>query len=164
MTREDAKERAAADRIRARREALKLSQGQLAARAAVHQSQVSRAEGRGDPPSEAARAKILAALAAIETSGATPATDAVMARAGTSGTVLEVSVGEAFDPGRHLLRDAVAVMREFERVALPQMSAQELRQLCAQWLDAAARLRAEGTPVTSHAIVAAVSLQALRPH
>lgn len=78
--------------------------------------------------------------------------------------MLEIALGEAFRAERHLLRDAVAVLREFERVALPQITAQELRQLCGQWLDAAAKLRAEGTPVTAQSIVAMLSVQALRPH
>ena len=149
------------DRVRQRRDALGLSQKALAN---VHQSQVSRAEGRGDPPSDAARAKILAALAALETSGVPDATETPMGKAGGSATLLEIALGEAFRAERHLLRDAVAVLREFERVALPQITAQELRQLCGQWLDAAAKLRAEGTPVTAQSIVAMLSVQALRPH
>jgi transcriptional regulator with XRE-family HTH domain len=151
-------------RVRERRDKLKLSQKQLAALAGVHQSQVSRAEGAGEPPSDVSLAKIAAALAAVETSGGTAATGLAVARAGSMGTVLEVALGEAFDPARHLLRDAVAVQREFETVALPQMTVQELQQLCGQWLDAAARLRADGTPITAQAIVAFVSVQALRPH
>lgn len=152
------------DRVRQRRDALGLSQKALATLANVHQSQVSRAEGRGDPPSDAARAKILAALAALETSGVPDATETPMGKAGGSATLLEIALGEAFRAERHLLRDAVAVLREFERVALPQITAQELRQLCGQWLDAAAKLRAEGTPVTAQSIVALLSVQALRPH
>lgn len=154
------------ERVRERRDALKLSQKELAALANVHQSQVSRTEGAGDPPSETARAKILAALAIAETSGPPPATDAsgTVGRAGLAGTVLEIALGNAFSPERHLLRDAHAVQKEFERVALPQMTAQELRALASQWLDAAARLRMSGTPITATAILAQLQLQALRPH
>lgn len=156
------------DRIRERREKLGLTQGELASLAAVHQSQVSNAEG-GKHISAAARSKILAALSVAETRPTSNETDDAgipenMGTVGKFASMLEVSLGAAFDHHQHLLRDAIAVQRAFENIALPAMSALELQALCRQWLDAAAQLRASGTPVTAQAIVATVTISSMRTH
>jgi len=156
------------ERIRQRRDALKLSQEELAAYAGVDQSQISRAESPKRPPvSRQMLDRILTALDALESSGGDAATAGTMgtaAKSNSSGTVLEMAIGRAFAHEKHLLRDAVAVQREFQHIALPQMTAQELQHLCGRWLDAAARLRTEGTPVTSEAISAVLSVDAMRSH
>lgn len=157
------------DRIRERRDALKMSQEELAAHAGVDQSQISRAESPRRPPiSRRMLNRILTALETLETSDGAAATAAgtmgTAAKSASSGTVLEMAIGRAFSHEKHLLRDAVAVHREFQHIVLPQMSAQELQTLCGHWLDAAARLRHEGTPVTSEAISAVVSVEAMRSH
>lgn len=87
-----------------------------------------------------------------------------MGTLGRSGSLLEIALGHAFDPQHHLLRDAAAVQRAFESIALPQFTATELQGLARQWLDAAAELRGNGTPVTSQAIVATVAVRAMRTH
>ncbi len=156
------------ERIRERRDALKISQEELAAYARVDQSQISRAEGgKGAPVSKRMLAKILTALSTLETSGIPAATKTqagemgTAAKSGGAGTVLEMALGRAFLADKHLLRDAVAVQREFQHIALPQMTAAELQLLCGRWL---ARLRNEGTPVTSEAISAVLSVEAMRAH
>ena len=107
------------ERIRERRDALKLSQEELAAYAGVDQSQISRAEGRKSTPiSPRMLAKILNALDTLETSGVPAATKTqagemgTAAKSGGSGTVLEMAIGRAFLWEKHLLRDAVAVQRD----------------------------------------------------
>lgn len=149
--------------LRERREALKLTQAELAALAGVKQSQVSAAESAAYV-SKPARAKILSALTVAESSKTelkTPVQEDIKRSVGTLGTtvsLLETAIGRAFDANHHLIRDANAVMAAFGTIALPQMSARDLERLCRQWLDAAARLRADGVPVTSQAIVAHVAL------
>jgi len=157
--------------LRERREALKLTQAELAALASVKQSQVSAAESAAYV-SKPAHAKILSALTAAESARGessktelknTPSED-IKRSVGTLGTtvsLLETAIGRAFDADHHLIRDANAVMAAFGTIALPQMSARDLERLCRQWLDAAARLRADGVPVTPQAIVAHVALHAV---
>lgn len=163
------------DRVRERREALKLTQAELATLAGVKQSQVSAAESTNAHVSRPARAKILAALTAAESAkGESSKTElknvadrdikAGVATLGTTVSLLETAVGRAFDSDQHLIRDANAVLSAFGAIALPQMSTRDLVKLCRQWLDAAAALRGDGVPVTSQALVAHVALRNLNTH
>jgi transcriptional regulator with XRE-family HTH domain len=159
------------DKVKERRNKLDITQKALATLADVEQSQVSDLElGKRIP--DGAKARILAALKAIETSpemakgakgeGAAGDKPGMGTLARSSGSVLEISVGAAFDAQKHLIRDANAVLAAFSSVPLPQLSSAELRSLCAQWLDSAAQLRADGVPATVQAIVALVETRRMR--
>lgn len=129
--------------FRRRREALGLSQAELALRAGVSQSWVSKLESGRAIGSETLR-RIEAALA--DGPDVEPTGSHEVAREPPEQLVRALNA--AFDGRFHHFGDAAAIADAFRGVALPELQPEELRARARVLLDAAAALRADGRPVT----------------
>lgn len=129
--------------FRKRREALGLSQAELALRAGVSQSWVSKLESGRAIGSETLR-RIEAVLA--DGPDAEPTGTHDVAR--DAPPELVRALNTAFDGRVHHFGDAAAIAEAFRGVSLPALPDAELQDRARVLLDAAAALRAEGRPVT----------------
>lgn len=160
------------ERLREARLARRLSQGGLAEKVGTTQATISRLE-RGETKDADAptRKKLVAVLGVPEEElfddGPEPAgipAPPAPAAARRELTVerdpvspvpvpedaskLERAVGAAFDPARHLLRDALAVLEALRTVHRLEATESDIVAAARTWLDAAAAMRREGQEVT----------------
>ena len=150
-------------KIRERRKLLGWTQESLAERAGLSQSLVSDAEnGRA---TEATLGALNAALKnqgseTVQASDPSPSPPIPPQGLGANSTnPLSRAVSAAFSYDRgHLIDDAVAVLRVYEKTELPT-DEQELRRIALHFLDAAKDLREHGQQVTAQAIGGRLALR-----
>lgn len=157
-------------RIKARREAKKLSQAQLVERmrGVVSQSTVSRLESGKQQSLDEDELRALAT--ALETSvayiagqgpeaGPEPAIEEPPASAPDDTlSPLEAALGSAFDKGRHTVRDIAAVQLALRSFHRREATEGDLVGAARVWLDAAADLRRRGEAVTLEALLYRVTI------
>lgn len=144
--------------IRDRRRAVGWSQTQLAERAGVSQSMVSRAE-RGAP----LEPDNLRAIVQAVSGASAPSTPSSTIRPGAGvaeATQLEVALSTAFDGSRHRIGDAAAVISAFRGTPIP-VDGEELTRIAREWLDAAARLRTAGQVISAQSLAWEISRKGL---
>jgi transcriptional regulator with XRE-family HTH domain len=154
------------DRVRKRRESLRLTQEKLAELSGVAQGTISRIE-KGDttsPDHKTERALARALNTTIEElrgeSGqnagdqtSPPTKDPMPPAPNEVDSPLESAIGRAFDSNRHSLRDTDAVRAAFRDTAQLQLADGHLMEAVTRWLDAAARLRQRGSRVTTESLL-----------
>lgn len=140
------------DEIRQRRVAAGWSQTQLAERAGVSQSMVSRAE-KGKP----LEAENLRAIVQAVSGAPVPTGPSTIRPAATEETaLLEAALSLAFDGARHRIGDGSAVIAAFKGAPIP-VDGDELNRIAREWLDAAARLRSSGQVITAQSLAWEIS-------
>lgn len=152
-------------RIRAERERRGISQVDLATRAKVAQTTVSKVE-RGLFDHDPGTASVQALVRVLDLDALPPPTTATPApTVPTQDPELaaERVIGEVVAPGRDLPRDASAVAHEvYDVLNLAGDDPATLARAARVWLDAAAELRAAGVKITARSLLVQSTLRLLR--
>lgn len=159
-------------RVRARRQALGVTQAQLSERSGLSQEAISRVENGKIKGLLAPTQEALARALGVSVSWLMGAPDTsaeaheAVPHGGARETVvvrdeddpLVLALGDAFDPKRHLVLDTHAVLRALRATDRRLVEGADLVGAARRWLDAAAGLRREGIQVSTENVLVRATL------